>query len=235
MFLFFRLMRKMGDDYNSFWMSIEGPERAGLEPRTVEMSSEQVAQLVEQVSNLQLEKELKKIAGLDQATSTGREGDGVQLEKMVSVFQQWLVKKSSCPVTYEWRDLGEYFWPRWIKTGSCSSKGDQENDVSDESASYEDSYDDDYSSEEEEDSLTPSASSKEANRGCSWPQGMTCVQGEVKHLHILRWHCRRRRSRKSKRSYSGGHHRGRKNHRCQWYKVPYPVTQSCKCSCQANQ
>ena len=216
----------MGDDYNGFWMSVEGPERAGLESRTVEMSSEQVAQLVEQVSNLQLEKELKEIAGtLDHQASR----DGVQLEKMVSVFQQWLVKKSSCPVTYEWRDLGEYFWPRWIKTGSCSN---QEGDISDESVGYEDNYEDDYASEEED----SRASSKANSRGCSWPQGMSCVQGEVKHLHILRWHCRRRRTtRKSKRS--GGHHSraGRKNHRCQWYKVPYPVTQSCKCSCQANQ
>ena len=169
-------MRKMGDDYNGFWMSVEGPERAGLEARTVEMSSEQVAQLVEQVSNLQLEKELKEIAGtLDHQASR----DGVQLEKMVSVFQQWLVKKSSCPVTYEWRDLGEYFWPRWIKTGSCSN---QDGDISDEPDNYEDEY-----ASEEEDSR---ASSKANSRGCSWPQGMSCVQSEVKHLHILRWHCR---------------------------------------------
>ena len=187
-------MRKMGSDYDSVWMSIESPEKAGIEPRTVEMSSEQVAELVEQVSNLHLEQELSEITDdLDQ--------------QMVSVFQQWLVKKSTCPVTHEWRDLGDYFWPRWIKTGACSSSTT---------------------------SSEVSSPSSSGTKGCSWPKGMRCVQGEVKSLHILRWHCRRKKKRAygSSNGGGGGSHRGRKQHRCQWYKVPYPVTQSCKCSCQ---
>ena len=57
--------------------------------------------------------------------------------------------------------------------------------------------------------------------GCSWPQGMNCVQGEVQMLQILRWHCRTRHDRA----------KNAKRRKCKWYKVPYPVTASCKCAC----
>ena len=162
-----RLLRKMGPDFDPVWMAVEPPSVE----ETQEMNPEQIAQIVEQVSGLDLDLDLQEIIG---ETTEG-------LDQMVSVFQQWLVKKSSCPVTYRWNDLGEYFWPRYVKTGSCDS----------------------------------------TSKSCSWPRGMKCVQNEVQPLNILRWHCRRRK--KSKRS---------RRHRCQWYKVPYPVTSSCKCACQ---
>nr|ACO06226.1 noggin 2 [Schmidtea mediterranea] len=28
---------------------------------------------------------------------------------------------SWCPVTYQWKDMGPKFWPRWIKQGSCAN------------------------------------------------------------------------------------------------------------------
>jgi hypothetical protein len=143
------------------------------------MSEDQVAKLIEQVDSLRLGEELQEIGG----------PNGLQNEaEAVAIFSQWLVRKSSCPVNFKWKDLGEYFWPRWIRQGSCKS-----------------------------DSKTASKI-----RGCSWPQGMNCVQGDVKMLQILRWHCRSRQNRSK-------HDKRRK---CQWYKVPYPVTSSCKCACQ---
>ena len=60
---------------------------------------------------------------------------------------------------------------------------------------------------------------------CSWPKGMACVAGETKTLHLLRWHCRRRKALDSTR-------RGGTRHHCKWDKVPYPVTASCTCSCK---
>ena len=162
-----------------------------------------MAELVEQVSELNLEKELEDmahgVASNDVVAEELEDASKAVRHEMIAVFKQWLVRKSSCPVAFSWHDLGEYFWPRWIKTGSCTST-----EVSAEA---------------------PSGGVK----GCSWPRGMRCVQGEVKALHILRWHCRR----KKKRAYGArGHREARKQHRCQWYKGPYPVTQSCKCSCQ---
>jgi noggin len=35
--------------------------------------------------------------------------------------EKWLLQKSSCPVQYLWDDVGPFFWPRWIKKGSCAN------------------------------------------------------------------------------------------------------------------
>ena len=146
------------------------------------MSEDQVAKLVEQVDSLHLNEELIELGG-GQSNSINSEA--------VAIFQQWLIRKSSCPVNFKWVDLGEYFWPRWIRQGTCSQSK--------------------YSS--------PSAPND--NKGCSWPQGMHCVQGNIEELQILRWHCRTKHNR-SKSS---------RRRKCRWYKVPYPVTSSCRCSC----
>ena len=143
------------------------------------MSEDQVAKLVEQVDQLKLNEELEALNG----------GPSQSLDSSaIAVFQQWLVRQSSCPVNFEWADLGEYFWPRWIRQGACQ-RSEQYNQ----------------------------------QKGCSWPQGMHCVQGQVEMLQILRWHCRKRHN-KSKSI---------KKRKCKWYKVPYPVTSSCKCACSS--
>ncbi len=142
----------------------------------IEMSEDQVAKLVEQVEHLRLVDELQELSASQVIDDTA-----------VAVFQQWLVRKSSCPVNFTWIDLGEYFWPRWVRQGSCQS-------------------DKQYGAQ---------------IKGCSWPQGMNCIQGEVEMLQILRWHCRTRHNRS----------KSAKRRKCKWYKVPYPVTSSCKCSC----
>lgn len=131
-----------------------------------------MANLVEQVDNLKLPKALKELSSDTQIDS-----------QAIAIFQQWLVRQSSCPVNLKWADLGEYFWPRWIRQGECQ---------------------------------------QQYGRGCSWPKGMHCVQGQVEMLQILRWHCRKRHN----RAKNGG-----KKRKCKWYKVPYPVTSSCKCAC----
>ena len=137
------------------------------------MSDDRVAALLEEVDDLKLRQEMREISG-----------KSINSEAL-DVFEQWLVQKSACPVQFEWTDLGEYFWPRWIRHGTCQPGGQPQ------------------------------------KSGCSWPQGMNCVQDEVEMLQILRWHCRTRRNK-------GKSLRKRK---CKWYKVPYPVTSSCKCSC----
>ena len=108
-------------------------------------------------------------------------------------LQEWLIQKSSCPVVYKWVDLGDYFWPRWVKRGQCGAEKKEDKD------------------EEEE-------KEEKAKFHCSWPRGMKCESGRTRVLHLLRWHCKKRRA------------SGKRQHRCRWYKVPYPVTESCKCA-----
>ena len=203
-----RLMKKMGNDYDATWMSSETPtallSNDGSES-VVSMSADQMAELARQVTSLNLAAELKEL-------SASVDEDLPNVSKMVDIFEQWLVKKSSCPITYTWTDLGEYFWPRYIKQGKCS--GDSSvNKLSDDSDEYD--YNDDKKVEK-------------STGGCSWPEGMKCVQGEHKTLHLLRWHCRRRK----KSALSSSTNVNNKRRKCKWYKVPYPVISSCKCACQ---
>ena len=164
------------------------------------MSAEQVSKLVEQLNSLRLSEELEEISG-SQSNAINSEA--------VAIFQQWLVKKSSCPVNFKWIDLGEYFWPRWIRQGTCEKNQTISNDNEVIETNIEENLD---------------SSSIGTNAGCSWPQGMHCVQGEVQMLQILRWHCRTRHDRA----------KNAKRRKCKWYKVPYPVTASCKCACSTT-
>ena len=211
-----RLMKKMGSDFDSTWMSSEIPQSMtsndGSES-VVTMGEDQMAELSRQVTSLNLGSELRELsASVDEELPN--------VSKMVDIFEQWLIKKSSCPVTYTWTDLGEYFWPRYIKQGKCSGdKSDKKmKSIDDTSDEY-----DDYVDEKKVD---------KSNGGCSWPEGMKCVQGESKTLHLLRWHCRRRKKMSSSSSLTSSTSNNNKRRKCKWYKVPYPVISSCKCACQ---
>ena len=71
------------------------------------------------------------------------------------------------------------------------------------------------------------------NKPCSWPEGMTCVQGDSTNIRLLRWHCRGRQTStitnaETQGRVSGGVSKGRQ---CKWLKVPYPIMTQCICSC----
>ncbi len=94
--------------------------------------------------------------------------------RMIGVFQEWLIQKSSCPVSYKWKDLGDYFWPRWIKQGRCGG-------IATDPAIEEEDAEGDYDDEDaEEESAEEMSSSPGQNFGCSWPPGMRCGKGKTK-------------------------------------------------------
>ncbi|XP_030646743.1 noggin-1 [Chanos chanos] len=43
-------------------------------------------------------------------------------KKLKRRLQLWLWSYSFCPVVYTWNDLGNRFWPRFVRVGSCYSK-----------------------------------------------------------------------------------------------------------------
>ena len=170
-----RLLRKMGDDFNANWMSIETPySRKGDE--MVEMSQTQISRLYEEVNKLNLEDDLRQLIqnrssekfndNLD-SESVKKDANAVDVSKMASIFTQWLVRKSVCPVTFTWIDLGIYFWPRWIKSGACEADSN--------TSLYEP-----ISSDARDPEII-------SQGGCSWPKGMKCVQDDVETMQILRW------------------------------------------------
>ena len=182
-----KLMEKMGTDFDPSWMSVERP-MTNTKYLVTSLPESQVAELMEEVSSLGIESEIRELLRNEIGDS---KHDGT-VRKAVGAFQQWLVKKSSCPMQFQWQDLGEYFWPRYVRKGECQGDGEES-----------------------------------APGSCSWPRGMSCAPADAEVLHLLRWHCRRRRTpdllglttrQKIKKSY-----------KCRWIKVPYPVTSSCRC------
>ena len=130
-----------------------------------------MAELVEQVSEVNLEKELEDmahgVASNDVVAEELEDASKAVRHEMIAVFKQWLVRKSSCPVAFSWHDLGEYFWPRWVVKGECQAV--EETGLP---------------------SFPGARDGREVGKGCSWPLGMKCVPGRAETLHILRWHCR---------------------------------------------
>ncbi|XP_035259551.1 noggin-3 [Anguilla rostrata] len=43
-------------------------------------------------------------------------------KKLKRRLQLWLWSYAFCPVVYAWNDLGNRFWPRYVKMGSCYNK-----------------------------------------------------------------------------------------------------------------
>ncbi|KAK6328435.1 hypothetical protein J4Q44_G00004130 [Coregonus suidteri] len=43
-------------------------------------------------------------------------------KKLRRRLQLWLWSYAFCPVVYTWNDLGNRFWPRYVKVGSCYNK-----------------------------------------------------------------------------------------------------------------
>ena len=37
-------------------------------------------------------------------------------------LSRYLAAYTFCPVRYQWRDLGDRFWPRWLREGSCTTE-----------------------------------------------------------------------------------------------------------------
>ena len=78
---------------------------------------------------------------------------------------------------------------------------------------------------------------------CSFPTGMHCVPAATTTVHILRWQCRDRKMtvfRKSGQKKRDAYKRRvaefsrdqqRRKKRCDWYRVPYPITIDCFCTC----
>lgn len=61
--------------------------------------------LLEQLQELNLTDEFKKLQP--------------ELLHLENYIKSWLLKRSSCPVEFTWKDLGKTFWPRWVRDGAC--------------------------------------------------------------------------------------------------------------------
>ncbi|GAB6027069.1 hypothetical protein CHUAL_013795 [Chamberlinius hualienensis] len=106
------LMKTIGEDFDSSWMSIEKPKHLTEEDLNETISQE----LIDEVKNLNLSHVIAS------TNSDIQELDKLVIEK----FERWLLIKASCPVRYIWEDVGPLFWPRWMKRGECINSNERE-------------------------------------------------------------------------------------------------------------
>lgn len=218
-----KLRRILGDDFDERWVSVNKPEVTVSRGRSRQ-------------SDHDLTSELSAIN-----TSVVMADKGlINLAPGVSkLLEKWLLQRARCDVTFIWEDVGDLFWPRWLKRGVC---GTGRRDIDGKylpgfvpRPSDDHLPDLDYQDDDDEEN------------SCSWPPGMHCVPASSSTVQVLRWHCyprwvriRHREESQEEKDNSlenkNLHRRDRKRRRkmrikCNWIKVPYPVTSECYCSC----
>ena len=107
----FRKMELLGhDNFVEDFMSIQDPRQGPAADALVSDSSSagEQGEVSAQVDELFAQN--KKLA----SSKIG--------QKMKKKLTKLLADYTQCPVVYEWQDLGEKYWPRYVRTGSCSQK-----------------------------------------------------------------------------------------------------------------
>ncbi|XP_005101021.1 uncharacterized protein LOC101851957 isoform X2 [Aplysia californica] len=182
-----RLMRRMGKDFDNFWMSAEMPESL-LETYVKRRIDTSLHQDMKSLNWDALQREVESLARDDNINDTstvrndtsGENSDSVLNSlnsDVLNAVQSWLTRQASCPVYFKWEDLGLLFWPRWVRRGMC---GEEANSMSSSTSSSS--------------SSSSSGSASEKSVSCSWPPGMHCVPARSKKLKILRWQCRNQKA-----------------------------------------
>ncbi|XP_022080213.1 noggin-like [Acanthaster planci] len=104
-----KLQRRLQSEFDPQWMSVDAPSPDdGSEVELNPVHSETPAWLLNELRNLNLSHVPNNVAGLSATT--------------ISALEVWLLERASCPVRYEWVDIGPLFWPPWVKHGTCVAR-----------------------------------------------------------------------------------------------------------------
>ncbi|XP_062613456.1 noggin-2-like isoform X1 [Saccostrea cucullata] len=103
-----RLRRRLGNDFDEFWMSVQKPIETEKEI-TVTGPNHIRLQILEDIENFTKSYKFQ----IENTTE--------YVDETVSFFRR-MMTYGSCKVEYEWEDLSVLFWPRWVKRGSCNTE-----------------------------------------------------------------------------------------------------------------
>lgn len=209
-----------------------------------------------------------------------------ELLPVQDAIRSWLMKRSSCPIQFTWKDLGPTFWPRWVRKGDCIDrkgscsfptgmhcvpaatitvhilrwqcrdrkmtivkKSASESEIPDESikkmrmlprhAAVSDTVDDTRQGIRAHERQSKTKSSDETSQ-------------RIRALERFRPSNARTSDEESRKRHTGGRQfpktaegenyrrrvaetnpeqRKRRRKRCDWYRVPFPITIDCFCTC----
>lgn len=169
-----------------------------------------------------------------------------ELLPLEDFIKSWLLKRSSCPVEYTWKDLGPTFWPRWIRYGVCLERKGTCSfptgmhcvpgltttvhvlrwQCNDRMTIYKKSADNKPTEEGEE-----AVQKRRMNRRRK-PTGKT--SDDVLHTRITDAHALFRQTADGinyRRRVAEFSDQQRRKKRCDWYRAPIPITIDCYCTC----
>nr|QKV26406.1 noggin [Lottia goshimai] len=183
-----KLLKRLGKAYDENWMSITQPVH--------------IHEIVSNKIDHKLVAEARNVNFTTPGLPNSKQPNITSA--MLSVFQDWLIQRGSCPVHFLWEDLGLNFWPRWVKRGFC---------VDEDSCSWPPGM-----------HCVPAEGKR--IRLLRWQ----CVprfrrNGPFKPNRKTKddqQNTTEPKVKKEKRKYGM---------KCKWMKIPYPVTDECFCSC----
>ncbi|KAL7054508.1 hypothetical protein AAHC03_026016 [Spirometra sp. Aus1] len=100
----------LGSNFDHAWMSTERPGTLGNLTTQQEESQQQKA-LTEELSR-------QHFTIVEEVAGVGKQKVNLS-PKDADLIRRWLLQKATCPVQFVWRDLGNRYWPRWIRHAVC--------------------------------------------------------------------------------------------------------------------
>lgn len=117
------LREKLGRDFDKHFMSETRPLESILHPNgSVDLSFKRTRN-GRLVPSAKMPKEIRHLRLHSLKLPDGSRFRMKVSKKMRRRFKQLLWSYTYCPVAYRWKDLGQRFWPRWVKEGSCLTLG----------------------------------------------------------------------------------------------------------------
>ncbi|XP_038066956.1 noggin-like [Patiria miniata] len=110
-----KLQRRLQSEFDPRWMSIDAPSSSSPTGDGSELESNPATRsdtpvwLQNELRNLNLSHSPNNVAGSFSAATR-------------RALEIWLLERASCPVRYEWVDIGPLFWPPWVKHGACVAR-----------------------------------------------------------------------------------------------------------------
>lgn len=105
-----RLIKKLGDDFNDKWMSIERPIDA--DQSEVRISDSEIID----------EKLMKDVETLNMTLTDSDNAVANISDHTLNLFKRWLLLHGTCNIHFVYTDIGSMFWPRWIRKGICTTE-----------------------------------------------------------------------------------------------------------------
>lgn len=190
------LMKIMGNGYDTERLSEEEPAVLS------EISSIPLLDQIDSSSSWTLQHAYKELMELNFTLDVPR--PDINMSETIDMMRQWLFKRAICPIYYTWKDIGPYFWPRWLKIGECDSNGI--------ACSWPPGMH----------CIPAETTTVQVLR---WHCSNFGHRGKKHRSSLKKASSGSSRNRKNWRKTIDG------DKKCQWIKVPYPVISACICQC----